>query len=589
MPISFTSLPQFRDPGPLDFSPLHAAFDDWAKSREKNRLLEEQKEIGASLQPGATGQAPASFTAQPVNRLLSPAQSSAAAAGRDYPAGPNATLDFIKQQEGYTPTAAWDRRQYSSGYGTRAAPGETITRDVAETRLRDSVSPINDWISKNVTVPLTDQQRAGLTSFAYNLGVDDLQKLLPDINAGAWDRVAARMPSFNKALGANGQLETVGGLTDRRNREAALVSGGAAPAARGPSAPSSGLNYAAGIQTALRQGNLSLAMQLQNAQQEAENTAYTRGRQATQDAQAAESHALTTQGQRDELQKNFVTRVASLAQNIASDPDPASRTAKWNRLVSADPRFAASLRQAGIDPSDVNAGTAALIAEARGLTGKKYEFTKYGVGDPSTGEIKPYPQGAGDASDQLERAKYEQQLRKEWSALTTETKTVNDSVARVRKGAELDSGSGDLAVVYGYMKLLDPGSVVREGEFATAEQTAGLPQQVVAIYNRIINGERLTPSQRSQFLTAAEGLAADKSQRFEATRRQFEDIARQAGSDPRRIMLDEGASSATPPANAGASAPKEAIDMLRQDPSPEAQREFDEIFGAGAAKRALGR
>lgn len=36
------------------------------------------------------------------------------------------------------------------------------------------------------------------------------------------------------------------------------------------------------------------------------------------------------------------------------------------------------------------------------------------------------------------------------------------------------------------------------------------------------------------------------------------------------------------------SAPQEAVDMLREDPSPQARREFDEIFGDGAAERVLG-
>jgi len=38
------------------------------------------------------------------------------------------------------------------------------------------------------------------------------------------------------------------------------------------------------------------------------------------------------------------------------------------------------------------------------------------------------------------------------------------------------------------MKILDPGSVVREGEFATAQNSAGIPERIRAKYNR--NTER---------------------------------------------------------------------------------------------------
>ncbi len=138
------------------------------------------------------------------------------------------TLDFIKQQEGFTPNAKWDRRQYSSGYGTRAVEGETIDEAEANRRLQTEVGKVEQWLDNNITVPMSPAARTGLTSFGFNLGVDDLERLKDDINAGNWGRVASRMKTFNKALNdKTGKLETVDGLTDRRIREAALVSGGA--------------------------------------------------------------------------------------------------------------------------------------------------------------------------------------------------------------------------------------------------------------------------------------------------------------------------------------------------------------------------
>jgi len=62
------------------------------------------------------------------------------------------------------------------------------------------------------------------------------------------------------------------------------------------------------------------------------------------------------------------------------------------------------------------------------------------------------------------------------------------------------SAAGDVSLLFAYMKLLDPGSVVREGEFATAQNTSGVPDLVMTAYNRVLrDGQRLTPDQRKDF------------------------------------------------------------------------------------------
>jgi|GEM_PF-5290607 len=140
-----------------------------------------------------------------------------------------AAYDFLKRHEGYSPTAKWDYRQYSGGYGSRAEPGETFTPEKAEERLRADAAPVVSWVEKNVSVPLTDGQRTALVSFGYNFGTDDLDRLKDDINSGDWNRVGARMLSFNKAGG-----EVLDGLVKRRQEEAALLTGGQLPAATDP-------------------------------------------------------------------------------------------------------------------------------------------------------------------------------------------------------------------------------------------------------------------------------------------------------------------------------------------------------------------
>ncbi|HTD74555.1 MAG TPA: hypothetical protein VK652_13585 [Steroidobacteraceae bacterium] len=229
----------------------------------------------------------------------------------------------------------------------------------------------------------------------------------------------------------------------------------------------------------------------------------------------------------------------------------------------------------------------------------QYEFTKYGVGNKFSGEVKPYAGGNADPELTLEQSKHEQALRKEYTALSGDMRTINDSVGKLRKAKTLDTGAGDIAMVYAYMKMLDPTSVVREGEYATAEQTGGVPERVVNAYNKVIAGTRLTPSMREQFVTAGEALAGEKTERFGKLKGQYENIARKAGADPSRIMLDEGMVKDTGqlPADPNArnspsysaAVPPEALKMLKGNPTPQTMQQFDEIFGQGAAAKALGR
>jgi GH24 family phage-related lysozyme (muramidase) len=128
-------------------------------------------------------------------------------------------LSFIRKQEGYTPVAKWDVRQYSVGYGTRGKRGERISKEEAERRLKVETDKVSAWLDKNITVPLNVNQRASLISFGFNLGTDDLERIKDDINAGNNERVAARMLTFNRAEG-----KPNAGLTRRRREEAAMFS-----------------------------------------------------------------------------------------------------------------------------------------------------------------------------------------------------------------------------------------------------------------------------------------------------------------------------------------------------------------------------
>ncbi len=86
------------------------------------------------------------------------------------------------------------------------------------------------------------------------------------------------------------------------------------------------------------------------------------------------------------------------------------------------------------------------------------------------------------------------------------------------------------------MKMLDPGSVVREGEFATASNSAGIPTAVQNIYNRALSGQRLTDGQRKTFAGQAEKLANAAAVREQEVRSGLSAVAKNYGLNAANIF-----------------------------------------------------
>lgn len=164
----------------------------------------------------------------------------------------------------------------------------------------------------------------------------------------------------------------------------------------------------------------------------------------------------------------------------------------------------------------------------------------------------------------------ERDLRKEFDN-QEEVKTYNkvspmmfaiEDVVNKEASGTPASGADDLKLIFSYMKLLDPGSVVRETEFANAQNAAGVPDVVRNVWNRALQGTRLNPNQRREFLDAARSAMRNYQVGYERQRRRFEAIATDSGLDPKNIVIAPSTSGASgagaAPAEAGA-APRAGV------------------------------
>lgn len=134
----------------------------------------------------------------------------------------------------------------------------------------------------------------------------------------------------------------------------------------------------------------------------------------------------------------------------------------------------------------------------------------------------------------------EQQLRTQYLGQTKDYRDVRDAYSRIQVSAKDPSAAGDLALIFNYMKMLDPGSTVREGEFANAQNAGGIPDRIYNTYNKALNGERLNPSQRADFMNRAKGLYSKAEFQKKKTQAEYRRVAGSyPGLNADRILMDD--------------------------------------------------
>ncbi len=142
--------------------------------------------------------------------------------------------------------------------------------------------------------------------------------------------------------------------------------------------------------------------------------------------------------------------------------------------------------------------------------------------------------------------KQESTLRGQFSSASKEFGKITSSYGRILASGTDPSAAGDLALIFNYMKMLDPGSVVRESEFATAAATGSWGERLKAAGAKIARGERLSPVQRTDFMSRSKKLfgAADRKQK--SLEKQYTGIAKRNNLDPANIIIDFRTPSAQP-------------------------------------------
>jgi hypothetical protein len=135
---------------------------------------------------------------------------------------------------------------------------------------------------------------------------------------------------------------------------------------------------------------------------------------------------------------------------------------------------------------------------------------------------------------------WEKEGRRDFTKVTANFREIDDSYGKIIAASDIDQQTPQtqMSLIFSYMKMLDPGSTVREGEFATAEQTTGIPGMVKNAYNRALAGEFLGDDQILGFRNAAGDIYKNSLNAFDADLAYYTGLAEDQGADPKRVARD---------------------------------------------------
>jgi hypothetical protein len=171
------------------------------------------------------------------------------------------------------------------------------------------------------------------------------------------------------------------------------------------------------------------------------------------------------------------------------------------------------------------------------------------------GNLEPIPGGPADPAgagnkNTTSNRKAEADFREKFNNLpeVKNFRVVRGQGHQIKQLAANPSGQNDIAMIFSYMKMLDPTSVVREGEFALAGQAAGLSTQIQNILRKADSGERLSPEQRVQIVKSANDIYTSARNIYNERAQEYRGYAIDNGVNANRVATTYSTPKKTTPA-----------------------------------------
>jgi hypothetical protein len=157
---------------------------------------------------------------------------------------------------------------------------------------------------------------------------------------------------------------------------------------------------------------------------------------------------------------------------------------------------------------------------------------------------------ASGGVDPAKKFEQEEKLRKEYQGRTKVYGELGTTYQNMKSSADAKTGPGDIALITGFMKMLDPGSVVRETEFATARDTSGLYERLKNQVTKLESGQlfALDSKQRQEYVTLAKQYLESSQKKAGEDKKALGVVVKNYSLNPENVFGPETAAAAETPA-----------------------------------------
>lgn len=201
------------------------------------------------------------------------------------------------------------------------------------------------------------------------------------------------------------------------------------------------------------------------------------------------------------------------------------------KLFQVDPVLGASMIQKAIP----NIGFA-----------KTKEGAYQGIVQGADGKVQTFLIDPDKIADPKERQASESQLRNQFNSLpeVTDFKKMSQFYNNIKalKKSDLNSGASDVALVYAFAKMNDPGGRVTSSDQDLASDTPGLSQQIINRFNkaRSSKGPIFDEKSRAEFLKAADAMYYSTTQNIITQGQTYWNIAKTNRYNPETVATPVG-------------------------------------------------